>query len=929
MTSLFSTVLNMSLIGSFTAAAVLLIRWFLKGRTPRWISYALWAVVLIRLLVPVSFSAPVSLFSLLPSHHADTVGTSGRISRLEWSMTGSEARPQSPNETVLPAAGGFQQDNWLSAGQNGGTDTPEAENHQPMAAQTAGWQATAAIIWICGAAALSGFLILHYILSATRLRRLRPLPENDKIRRAKQLLPLRRQVRVCSCRMFATPVVFGLFRPRIVLPRGFDWEDTAAQHILLHERVHIGRWDNLVKIAATAAVCVHWFNPLVWVCFRFSSDDMEASCDERVLKILGEDSRKDYARSLLSMAEAQNRRMGVLPFLAFGESNLKQRVGNILKYHRKTLLSVLAALLAVLLVGCSLLANPSVSQDPSDADDGQDAAQSQGQSSQTSQPDQPQEPGVAVKDPENMTLYIFRQPWARAPGSDKEVSPFYFPLPRSGVSRITASWLREQVAGQLYQDLPLKEITVEGKTATVSMEDSAEVQFAGTDGNGEDYLSSVAMTLLQNCEIDTVRFTVEGKPYPSPAEEQAYVPAPLAMPPVSQQKIEALYDTVTLEQLQANQKAAGESDSAQNPIDRWDLQGDATAKEILDTIFRATIWNNVPEAEFDSIEEAPNSFLLNAAYVQAPYIFWYQNGTEPNTIADFEVLTPLVNDWQCIPHPILEQTARQMFGDAVRIVPEKPQYGYYSEYAMAYTPRHMGGWYPDIFLLDYTEQGDTVEATVAYGRLFGSANNAMKTLTDMDEESSIRNREQRHRFTLQKTADGYRITGYHAVDTQRDMVSRAPSYYTYTAICGGLTFFDWDGVQNLTPDQLYGWLIAGYGPGVNDTELPADTVERYYYAYTGYHLENPEILRQSQYYDAQSETYRVQGVEGVIGADDSNRQYWCDYAEVTYPDENSALVPVKVYADESRSQLLADGVIKMKYQENPSDPWRVDGFSSN
>lgn len=121
--------------------------------------------------------------------------------------------------------------------------------------------------------------------------------------------------------------------------------------------------------------------------------------DERVLKILGEDSRKDYARSLLSMAEAQNRRMGVLPFLAFGESNLKQRVGNILKYHRKTLLSVLAALLAVLLVGCSLLANPSVSEDPSDADDGQDAAQSQGQSSQTSQPDQPQEPGVAVKDP--------------------------------------------------------------------------------------------------------------------------------------------------------------------------------------------------------------------------------------------------------------------------------------------------------------------------------------------------------------------------------------------------------------------------------------------------------------------------------------------------------------------------------------------------
>ena len=67
MTGLFSTVLNMSLVGSLTAAVIFLIRWCLKRRAPRWISYALWAVVLIRLFVPVSISSPVSLFSLLPS----------------------------------------------------------------------------------------------------------------------------------------------------------------------------------------------------------------------------------------------------------------------------------------------------------------------------------------------------------------------------------------------------------------------------------------------------------------------------------------------------------------------------------------------------------------------------------------------------------------------------------------------------------------------------------------------------------------------------------------------------------------------------------------------------------------------------------------------------------------------------------------------
>lgn len=50
---------------------------------------------------------------------------------------------------------------------------------------------------------------------------------------------------------------------------------------------------------------------------------------------------------------------------------------------------------------------------------------------------------------------------------------------------------------------------------------------------------------------------------------------------------------------------------------------------------------------------------------------------------------------------------------------------------------------------------------------------------------------------------------------------------------------------------------------------------------------------------------------------------------MTYPDENTALVPVKIYEDESRSQLLADGVMKMKYQGDPSDPWIIDGFTSN
>lgn len=923
MTGLFVTVLNMSLIASLSALVVLLIRWCLKGRAPRWISYALWAVVLIRLLVPVSVSSPVSLFSLVPSQSTDAVGQSGRLSRLDVTG-GAPARIPVSDRAGQDGSGETKGDEGQFFGQYDEEKAAEEPSTPSAAEGGSGWRTAAAVVWICGASALGAFLTLHYLFSAARLRRLRVLPENDKIRRAGQILPLRRKVRISKSRMFATPVVFGLFRPRIVLPWGFDWEDSAAQHILLHERVHISRWDNLAKIAATAAVCIHWFNPLVWLCFRLSSDDMEASCDERVLKILGEDSRKDYARSLLSMAQSQNRRIGVMPFLAFGESNLKQRVGNILKYHRKTLLSVTAVFLAVLLVGCSLLTNPSDPAVSSAGDDGQDISQSEGKS----EPEEQQESGIAVKDPEKTTLYLLSSDTIQAANEDPE--SFYFPLPRPGVSQITASWLQEQLsrqsAGSSMVLLTLEGLEAENGVATVSLLADEKLEIAKENESVDLYLSSVAMTLLQNCELDAVHFLAGGEPLFGGTDGE-YTPAQLIAPPMSREQILALYDTVTLEQLQKNLGTA--TDQTANPIDRWDLKGDVKAKEILDTIYDATIWNNVPERDFDSIEDAPNSFLLNAAYNQAPYIYWYQDTTEPNTIADFAVLTPMVHDFQCIPQRIVDETARRMFGDTVQIVPQNPRYGYYREYAMAYTPYHMGGWYPDIFLLDCTEQGDTVEAFVAYGRLFGSAGNGMKTLTDMDEEQSIRNREQRHRFTLQKTADGYRITGYHAVDTQRDMVSRAPSYYAYTAICGGLAFFDWDGAQNLTPDQLYRWFVAGYSPGVNDEQVSANVAERYFYAYTGYHPQNPEILRQSQYYDEEAQAYRVQDVEGVIGALDYSRQYWCVYDQVSYQDEDTALVPVKVYADQERSRLLADGVMKMKYQEDPSAPWIADGFTSN
>lgn len=935
MTGLFSTVFSMSLVATLTAAVVLVVRCYLKRRAPRWISYALWAVVLIRLLVPVSIASPISLFSLVPAFHSsETVGQSGRLSRLEFTEGQAlpvQRLPSGSNQAALTAAQKALPDLTKTDGIFTGKDSSGGTKPVSSPKSKLDLQKFGAIVWLSGAIVLSSFFALSYGFSAIRLRRLRRIPKNEKILQAEKLLPLRRDVPVSKSHLFFMPVVFGVFRPRIVLPWEFQWEDTATQHILLHERVHISRWDNLVKIAAVFTVCIHWFNPIVWLCFRLCSDDMEASCDERVLALLGETSRKDYARSLLSMAGRQSRRISRISFLAFGESNLKKRVGNILKYHKKTLLSAAAALLAVLLVGCSLLTNPS--SVPGNTDPGEDQSTSQNEPGGQDQ-QRPQEPGIPVKNPEEITLYLYNTSSMALEGAEKV---FYFPLRRPGVSEITPSWLQEQLQAQsigLGSDrLGVESLTQDGRAAMVALVPADSTYLSQVDPYSSVYLNTVATILLQNCEIDEVYFTLDGQPYPE-GQSSPYTPAELALPDLSQADIQALYDSLSLEQMVANLTSDGQRAdprvSLTNAIDRWDIGGNEKAWKILNTIYEATYLNNVPESNFDSIAQAPNQFLVNAAYSQSPRISWYQDDVNPNSDAKFSVLTSYVNDYECVPQKIVEETARQMFGDQVQLNHQQPFAGYYHEYAMAYSPYHMGGWFPDIFLLDYTEQGDTVEATVAYGRIYGSANDPMKTLADLDEETSIRNREQRHRFTLQRDGDSYRITGYHVVDSWRDMVTRVPDYYAYPAVCGGLAFFDWDGAENLTPDQLYQWFLAGFSPGLNDGYFPTSTVEPYFYAYSGgYQPEDPTVLRQSQYYDAELEAYRSAQIEGVIGIYDSNRRYYCDYGQVTYEDENTALAPVKIYGDADHSQLLADGVIKFKYQEDPSYPWVVDGFTSN
>lgn len=314
---IFILVLNMTLTSSVVILAVLLARLLLK-KAPRVFSYALWAVVLFRLLCPVSFSLPFSLLGALQNEPA-------REGQMEYIAEdiGYMEKP----ELRLPAPG-----------------ISEALNRSlPLGDPTASvnpmqvYMIVGAYIWLLGILGMA----VYSVISLWRLwKRLKEAVfEKENIYRI---------------RGAGSPFVYGLFRPRIYLPEKMAAEE--EQYILLHEQIHIRRGDAVFRLFAYLALWLHWFNPLVWIAFVISGRDMEMSCDEAVIGRMGSGVKKEYSASLLNAASGKQIVKGIP--LAFGESDTGSRIKNVLRYRKPAALLVGGGIVLGVVLALFLLANP-------------------------------------------------------------------------------------------------------------------------------------------------------------------------------------------------------------------------------------------------------------------------------------------------------------------------------------------------------------------------------------------------------------------------------------------------------------------------------------------------------------------------------------------------------------------------------------------
>lgn len=333
---LFPIVCNMSLTASVVIVAVLLVRLLLR-RAPKVFSYALWAVVLFRLICPVSVTSAVSLLGALgaPAQERSAV-----TSVVEY-VPADIVRNMAPAVTPLP-----QEPFPAEPGENIVSTAPSVT--QPATAPASPLSGPVAVLtltWLTGMA----LLLLYSVVSLLRLRR-------------RLVGAVRLEDNIYLADYIPSPFVMGLFRPKIYLPSTLT--ETERGYILRHEQYHLRRRDHVVKLLSFLALCVHWFNPLVWAAFILAGKDMEMSCDEAVVRELGEDIRADYSASLLSLATGR-RIVAGMP-LAFGEGDTGGRIRNLLNWKRPQpwIIAVCAVVCVGLIALCA--ANPKGSGTPTE-----------------------------------------------------------------------------------------------------------------------------------------------------------------------------------------------------------------------------------------------------------------------------------------------------------------------------------------------------------------------------------------------------------------------------------------------------------------------------------------------------------------------------------------------------------------------------------
>lgn len=358
----------MGFYGSIMIATVLVLRGLLKNRLPKFVFPLFWSVILLRLLIPFSLSSPLSMkvpdFFRNPSYEtASTINISEDLPIITEAQVA--AAPGTDKTTVSEKIVSETTALETTASEVIKSEAPISEIPLEAEAITTITEDAALnisyigldqtlfyrfliFVYFSGLFVTISVLLIQKYQYTKRLKNALLIEHNETINTLLRGINMG-QILVFTNDEIASPLVCGLFAPKIYLPTRIDFSNTdLLRHILCHETMHIRRKDNWIKAVMLVALCLHWFNPLVWIMSKYLASDLELACDEAVLRHYDkeEEIRKNYAFSLLTMAITGNR--PTLLYSAFSKTEVERRIQSVLQYRKASSLLLLISICFVL-----------------------------------------------------------------------------------------------------------------------------------------------------------------------------------------------------------------------------------------------------------------------------------------------------------------------------------------------------------------------------------------------------------------------------------------------------------------------------------------------------------------------------------------------------------------------------------------------------
>lgn len=345
--SLYSFLIHTTVYLTVTAAFIILFKLIFKNKLRAKWHFLIWAVLLIRLLVPVLPASSVSVFnSVIPEEMDSRQSVFKNYTILEekndktWAYNTGEYAKLERNP----------KDGYYDKYKSGNNKTGEKSTAEPVAIDE-----FVTYVWLGGGAVLLGYFIIVFVLYKRRLRKSRMTCDEktlETLEKCKSKLKIKRSIELYFAD--ATPTLTGIIKPKIYIPEDCGNED--LQSTLLHELNHMKHFDILWSVVATLMLCMNWFSPIIWISFFMFKRDLEVYCDERTLKQAN--NKQDYAMLLLKTATARKEKFVLgTTSLQSGKADVKRRIRYMAKFKKPTVITLCIAVVIVTAVTVLCLTN--------------------------------------------------------------------------------------------------------------------------------------------------------------------------------------------------------------------------------------------------------------------------------------------------------------------------------------------------------------------------------------------------------------------------------------------------------------------------------------------------------------------------------------------------------------------------------------------